>query len=511
MASIPLPALDIKTQGEGPLAQYAQLQQIKNAQVGNQLQQTEVQQRQQALADQQATTKAMKEWDGKNPDDLPPLVLKHGGSSTAVFGLKNTILDWKTKAATLDKDQLDNMNKHNEIVAGHFEAVKNADDKQAAYTAATQDLLQKGLAKPGQFPEQYPGDDWLDLQEKQHMGQKAIVEQAQKDKELQQKGQQLDIQTKEFQAKMPGGAQENPEQKYIRLQSQQGQGQQLSDADKSWVAGYEKNKKMVPLLQVGIANNTGAGKPAADVAKQFGMSPEAFDQAAEKYYQSGALPPIGRGAQGPALNKAIMNRTAELHAGQSLAEGSAEYKANAESLKKLQGNLDAVSAFEKTANKNLDLFTSLAQKAINTGIPLLNAPLRSGAKLLAGSEDQLALDAARQVAVNEIAKVTSSPALTGVLSDNARKEVEAFIPENATFGQALKVAKVLRQDMNNRHESYNEQIADIKSRMGGKAGGGSATTNTPARPAGATHTGIGSVDKKKHWLDKDQNDLGVAE
>src|SRR6266852_4862415 len=111
MASIPLPALSVETKQQSPLALYAQAQQIRNAQTQQQLASTEVQQRQLQLQDTQATTAAMKEWDGKNPDDLPPLVLKHGGSSTAVFGLKNQILDWKTKAATLTKDQLDNLNK----------------------------------------------------------------------------------------------------------------------------------------------------------------------------------------------------------------------------------------------------------------------------------------------------------------------------------------------------------------------------------------------------------------
>jgi len=510
MASIPLPALDIKTQGEGPLAQYAQLQQIKNAQQQSQLVGTEVQQRQQALADQQATTKAMKEWDGKNPDDLPPLVLKHGGSSTAVFGLKNTILDWKTKAATLDKDQLDNLNKTNEIIAGHFEAVKNADDKQSAYTAATQDLLQKGLAKPGQFPEQYPGDDWLDLQEKQHMGQKAIVDQAQKDKEIAQKKEQLDLEGKKFLATQPGGAEENPEQRFIRLKAKQNQGLPLTDEEKAQLKATGQYKELIPAFNFNLQNQTGGGGTPAEVAKKFGMSPEAFDQAAEKYYQTGTLPSIGRGLQGLALNKAIMNRTAELHKGESLGEGTAEYKANAESLKKLQGNLDSVSAFEKTAIKNLDMFNDLAKKVTDSGIPILNAPLRSAASLL-GSKDQAAFDAARQVAVNEIAKVTSSPGLSGVLSDSARKEVESFIPEKATVGQIVKLSETLKKDMANRHESYDQQIADIKSRMGGKSGGGSANTNLPARPAGATHTGIGSVDKKKHWLDAQGKDLGVAE
>lgn len=40
----------------------------------------------------------------------------------------------------------------------------------------------------------------------------------------------------------------------------------------------------------------------------------------------------------------------------------------------------------------------------------------------------------------------------------------------------------------------------------------SATASTPAaKPAGATHTGVGSADKKKHWLDASGKDLGLAE
>jgi hypothetical protein len=466
--------MEQQRQQPGPLQIYAQAQQIRGAQTEEQLRQTELQQRQLQLQDTQATTAAMKEWDGKNPDDLPPLVLKHGGSSTAVFGLKNQILDWKTKAANLTKDQLDNLNKTNDIITGHLESVKGATDKNAAYASAMQDLQQKGLVQQGQLPDQYPGDDWLDRIEKEHMGGKAIVEQAQKQKEIEQKGQQLDIQTKEFQAKMPGGAQENPEQKFLRIDAAQKQGQQLSDADKAFLQSYQKNKTMVPAFNFNLSGGATGGLDQA-----------AIDQQAEKYYQTGQLPPSGRGPAGVMLGRTIMQRASELHPGASLAEGSAEYAANKESLKKLQSNLDSVTAFEKTANKNLDMFTSLAQKAINTGVPLLNAPLREGAKLLAGSENQLALDAARQVAVNEIAKVTSNPGLVGQLSDTARKEVEAFIPANATYGQALRVAQVLKQDMANRHQSYQEQIGDIQKRIGGGGGDGNAKVLTQAQIAQA--------------------------
>ena len=157
----------------------------------------------------------------------------------------------------------------------------------------------------------------------------------------------------------------------------------------------------------------------------------------------------------------------------------AAYNANKASLTGLVKNRDAVSAFENTANKNLDLLIQQGQKVVDSGSPWINSPLRNvDAKLLGGTEVP-AYNAARQVAINEIAKVTSNPGLTGQLSDSARHEVEGFNPANATFAQTLKVAKVLRQDMANRHQAYNEQIDDISKRIGQggtvQEGGGNAT------------------------------------
>lgn len=262
-------------------------------------------------------------------------------------------------------------------------------------------------------------------------------------------------------------------------------------------------KKIVPAYNFSLANPTppAAGTPVGDIAKKFGMTAESFDQAAEKYYSTGTLPPVGRGnPAGMALNKAIMNRTAELHAGQSLAEGSAEFAANKGSLGKLQANLDQVSAFENTAIKNLDMFTGLAKKAIDTGLPILNRPARLASGLL-GSSDQASFEAARQVAVNEIAKVTSSPGLAGQLSDTARKEVASFIPASATVGQIMSLADTLKKDMANRHQSYQEQIGDIQKRMGGQGGGSGGYTPPANAPSATGPNGHKIVIDGGKWVD----------
>jgi len=87
-----------------------------------------------------------------------------------------------------------------------------------------------------------------------------------------------------------------------------------------------------------------------------------------------------------------------------------------------------------------------------------------------GSPDAAAYNAARQVAINEIAKITSNPTLVGQLSDTARKEVEAFNPAGATLKQSVAVMKLLKQDMQNRTDALDAQIGAIRSRIKGGSG-----------------------------------------
>lgn len=500
MASIPLPALAVREQ-PSLLQQYAELSQIRSAQT-----QQQTAQLQQIGLEQENQQRALELKDAQTLRSIAPNhVQKDANGNVTGFDTKGFLseaagkqvnpatlqklqlgyADVVQKTAAAGKATLENEQAANKAAYEALEsmrAIKDPAKRQAAYQAALPSLQKQGV-DTSTFPQQVPQDDAGLSDFEAHLGMHAQV--------LADAKMQAETAEKQQQTKTAAATQAHTE-----METAQGGPPEVRELN-AWLnkpenkgkdaADYVAWKaKQSPLAQLQVLNSTtGLGKPVADVAKQFGMSPEAFDQAAEKYYQTGAMPQMGRGAAGMALQRAVMNRTAELHAGASLAEGSAAYAANKASLTKLQSNLDAVSAFEKTANKNLDLFTSLAQKAINTGVPLLNAPLRTGAKLLAGSENQLALDAARQVAVNEIAKVTSSPGLTGQLSDTARKEIEAFIPANATYGQALAVAKVLKQDMANRHQSYQEQISDIQKRFGGKGGGGNAKTLTSAQIAQA--------------------------
>ncbi len=242
-------------------------------------------------------------------------------------------------------------------------------------------------------------------------------------------------------------------------------------------------KKVVPAFNFNLMNSGTTGN-AAEVAQRFGMNPTAFDQAAEKYWTSGQLPPAGRGGPALALNKALMNRAADLHPEGSLAANSAEYKANAASYKNVTTTLDTLSAFEQSGLKNLKQFTDLADKIPDTGVPWLNTPVRLLNDKLVGAEYMPAIAAARSVALREIARVTNDPKLSGSLTDTARAEVSSFSPQNATLPQIKQVVKVLQNDMANVHSSLQDQKDSIAKRLGGVPSGSFSVQ----APNGKTYT-----------------------
>lgn len=203
-----------------------------------------------------------------------------------------------------------------------------------------------------------------------------------------------------------------------------------------------------------------------------------LDAAAHMYARTGQLPPMGQGRSSAGVRTRIINRAAELYPGLDIATNKAGFAADAGSLATLTKQLDAISAFEGTAQKNIDVFLERAKKVADTGIPLLNRPLRWAAGA-GGSADQTAYEAARQVAVSEIAKIVQNPNLTGVLSDSARHEIESFSPTSATLAQTMEVMKLLKRDMDNRKSSLENQRTSIQQRMKDSQAGGAEPKADP--------------------------------
>lgn len=214
-------------------------------------------------------------------------------------------------------------------------------------------------------------------------------------------------------------------------------------------------------------------KPDAAAGDTTALTSAGLDVAALMYRTTGTMPALGMGDK--TTRQKIINRAAELTpddvtrigAGTNIAANKANFGADSAALNALTKQRAAIAAFEQTAQKNIDLFLTQAGKVVDTGSPLANRLVRDVSGKLLGSPDQAAYDAARQVAVNEIAKITSNPTLSGQLSDSARHEVAAFNPNGATLKQTVAVLRLLKQDMGNRTKSLDDEIATIQKRLGG--------------------------------------------
>lgn len=217
------------------------------------------------------------------------------------------------------------------------------------------------------------------------------------------------------------------------------------------------------------------------------LTPEGLDAAAMMFAKTGQLPAMGMGKASGTVRTQIINRAAQLMPGLDIASNKADFTANQGALTQIQKQRDAIGAFEQTAMKNIDVFLKTAEKVVDTGSPLANTLVRQASGKLLGSSDQASYDAARQVAINEIAKITSNPNLSGSLSDSARHEVDAFNPQNATLKQTVAVMRILKQDMQNRTQALDQQLGAIR----GRIKGGSSDTGQGGPKVGDTVTVAG--------------------
>ena len=513
---IPLVALSVRPTAT-PQDLQAQQMQLKNLSGQNamipgalqeqqnqvQLGQQAVQQGQFAVQDRQAGMKAMQQWDGKDPNQLPDLVRQNGGSLNAVVSTKAAITKAQQDVQNLNKAQLDNQATKTNYLLGKLQAATDpkVPDVQLAGSIqqATQDAINDGYLDPQhaqqiqQYIQQFPNPADLrahiGLYEKSLMAQNTQFSQEQATREANVKAQEANAQdwktfptlgvalnTRTGESQTPAGQVLTPEMmqsKYVGIQQKQRLGQQLTPEEQAFSGAYEKNKTLVPQFNFNMQTNALQGN--------------ARDMAAENYFQTTQLP---SGMRSPAISAAIITRAAQLHPNGTteLAGNRAAYDANKKSYDNVTGTLDTLSAFESSANKNMDQFLNLTKNLPNTGMPWLNTPIRDLDQNLVGAEWMPAINAARSIMDREIARVTNDPKLSGSLTDSARAEVSGINPANATLGQIVHVTQTLRNDMSNVHSSLAQQKQDIGSRLGIAANSPQAGGNAP--PTGApTATG----------------------
>lgn len=216
-----------------------------------------------------------------------------------------------------------------------------------------------------------------------------------------------------------------------------------------------------------------------------GLTPAAIESGALRYNLDGTLPPsIGRGTQGARDIRAIQNRAAELSVGTNgtdLRINQLDNKASAAALTQLSRSQAMNGSFEKTANANADLALGLSKQMDRTGIPLLNAGIQA-LKTGTGSPEATQFAAANSTFVSEYAKIMSGGTGTGPTSDASRKKAETLITTSMTPEQYAGNVKLLQTEMSNRMKGFDDQISQVRNRMGGNKDSASTGQPTSAQP-----------------------------
>jgi hypothetical protein len=241
-------------------------------------------------------------------------------------------------------------------------------------------------------------------------------------------------------------------------------------------SNWNGDKKVTTTRKVSITDPTilgayrgGTAKPTSP-ALMPGWSDDAINLAAENYLQTKNLPAVGLSKEGAGIRGAIISRAAQIAKSrgmdsQAASLEAAAYKADSLSLTTIMKQKDFAMSFEKTASKNLDLALSYSNKVDRTGSPLINKWALFVKGQYAGDKDVLALAAAIKTATNEYAKVVTGQTGGAAVSDSARAETEKML--NAAYSpQAFQeIVSLMKQEMNNRKVSYEEQINEINTRL----------------------------------------------
>ena len=220
-----------------------------------------------------------------------------------------------------------------------------------------------------------------------------------------------------------------------------------------------------------------------------------------------ALVGLGRD---PGKISQVLNHMAEISHGGDLAASRALYGADKKSLEKFIPQYDAITSFENNALTQGQRLVELANKVDTTGVPVIERWIRAGRSAVAGDPDVTAFNTQLGIFAPEVAKILTNPNLTGVLTDQSQKEVQKFLPDSLTAGQADRVVKLLTQDFASRHASIENQVQEIVDRMakrgtpeGEKPGARAALTGgTPGvtgNPANVTEQ-PGSTDARTQIL-----------
>lgn len=168
-------------------------------------------------------------------------------------------------------------------------------------------------------------------------------------------------------------------------------------------------------------------------------------------------------------NQFILNPKLDMVAG----VGDARTRTSAQV--KVGTQLSVLRPFVKMVDMNGEVLKTLADKAIVTNSALANRPINWIEQNIGDYPDMAEFLAQVKIFKDEAARVVSNPNLVGVLSDTARKEMEAVISGNMPLKSMKRVIERVQADSHNRISTMEDEYAGIR--------GGSVRAASPSTPS----------------------------
>jgi hypothetical protein len=476
LGTIPAPnlvqdATQIAQAPQNALMEYQRMAALKQQTALMQQQQQaaaqENQMRQRQIADQDALTKTIAQYDpNKNSlDDIPHMVTQNGGSGQAAIQAQQGLLQQRQNYLKMTDEQFAQEQRKSDLVQGVHDAVSQAkpEEKQAIYQQGIQQLAHAGV-NVGNEPLQYPGDEAF----AQHLPairlHSQVIAEAEKDRELsakeltaQAQAAKSSLEAQEFKEKLPGGSLYSPTDAALLSRAQNG------------------DKTAAALLQ-----QKQAFEATTAAAKAQAENPFMIQRSAA---QGAAMAALARGT-----NPALANVPKELITPASAAAEKASTKYSA--LNSQIGNLKAQIAAARTGDELANAFAPTAS--------ILGSNAFFGTHRIAPAEAQAMgphLGSVARQFDTFFSKLTK-----GELPEDSRKEFDALVDRLATAaGNEYKDSLAVTNHV------YGSDFKPMQ-----LSGSQPAQPAKPTPPQGATGTALGKSDRKLHYHDAQGRDLGLV-
>jgi hypothetical protein len=538
---IHLPQLAVQQQpASDPLEKYGQLlsiqklaagqqlqqSQIQNAQLDTQTKQLEVAQTQRDANDQQAVNKAFMD-SGGDPQKFQQLLPQYGASFGANQKVQQGIIAHQNALAGLDESTFKATKEANQILGQHLQSVLSAppEDQPAQYALELNAIKRNPqLAKYATtIPPQFPGADSLKQTEislgmNDALYKAADEQRKQQTQDAELPGKQAESALKQSQLKAVQGGGVAPG---VPLENQEAQAWLDKNPGKN-LADYQKYAKtLVPAFNFQLQTN-GVNTPPPKAG------PDGAPLTGDELYHS-------FGQNGPTV-KAIVEGRKTLPSGAAMRspywqnisnqvmQADPEWSEQRAQVRKAftTGKDGANIGNLNTAAVHLDALGEAA-KAMDNGSFQPGNAIYNKIKTMFGSSAPTTAEAIKTAASGEMAAAlkgnATDPEIAQLKSNynvagSSPKQIADVIDSHlGIIGQKLQTYKERYEQQMPGDSAYSPVLPSAQAVFAKHAAGPQNQPSTKAggAPAGATHIGVGSADKKKHYLDASGHDLGLAE